>query len=138
MTLFALGVGIINYIVVQLSPSDSPRLRELKGALDALDIYVKKLETQAMDCSQSPCATVTGANLVKWPLSVPPPVTATCSADKSRQFIQVGSNWFERSDKPKSDFPSWLEAQKVEGIWPFQHRVSLKYLQREIEKACRG
>jgi hypothetical protein len=110
-------------------------LRQSENDSRELEEY---LDSITMDCAKSLCAVVDGSNLVKWPLSVHPPVTVTCNTSTSRKYIQASGRWFERTDKPRLNHPSWLEIQKVEGLWPFQHRVSLMFLKEEIDKVCKG
>lgn len=137
LALFIFGVNIIREAneISNGGPYQS-QIQEIDKLRQETRQLNNEQQARRRDCSQYPCATITGETLVKWPLSVPAPVTVTCETN-SRQFIQVGGKWFERSDKPESDLLSWLEVQKVEGVWPFQHRLSFEFLKEEIEKACR-
>jgi hypothetical protein len=138
IALFVVGVGTIQSI--NQSMTGGPELQSFNEGLERIQQMNEESAAQsdqrAMDCSVSRCAIVTGQNLVKWPLSVVAPITVTCGSD--RPFIQAGNQWYERNEKPESTYPSWKKIQKVEGFWPFQYRVGLKFLGEEITKACQG
>jgi hypothetical protein len=136
LLLFFVGGNLIREVIDDSEGGAyKSQIQDIEKLREETEQLVRKENARRMDCTQFPCATVTGENLVKWPLSVPAPVIATC--DLGSKFIQADGQWYERSDKPDSYLPSWLAIQKVDGIWPFQHRLSLEFLNEEIEKVCR-
>jgi hypothetical protein len=137
IALFIVGVGVLQ--TIKYSVFGGPELQSFNKAVQASNEKIKAIdeewEQKIRECNGT-CATVTGETLSRWPLTTPAPVIATCKGD--HLFLKANNQWYERSEKPDSDYPSWKVIQKKNGIWPFQYGVNLKFLEEEINKACQS
>jgi hypothetical protein len=136
LLLFVVGVGILQAIarfsVGGYAKDSADVAEELKNIRKKFNTGIDKTN---MQCNGT-CATITAKNLRQWPLTVDAPVIATCKGN--RLFLKADNQWYERSEKPELEYPSWTKIQRKSGFWPMEYRLSLEFLEAEITKACQG